>query len=568
MKPDIRPIELLIITLIILIINSCLPGKTEKSSPAVLNNGIVLPDLWPPENTEPPEPVKMEIPPYLQKKPGVICINNGRQLFVDDFLIAETNMERIYYKPVAFSGNPVLKPDHNWEYTNSGRPYAAPFSDGIWYDEKDGKFKIWYLAGAGRLKYDNGFYTCYAESDDGKKWNKPMLDILPGTNVTDTCLRDAATVWLDKYEKDPQKRYKFFNIEPPWHIVLKYSHDGIHWSREVVRSGSIGDRSTAFFNPFTDKWILSLRYNRRREDGSVSRERQYAENSDPAMLVNLTSQTGKGSDDGNIVYWFGPEPGELSNPSFPDFKPGIYNFDAIAYESIILGFFTVHKGPENDVCRKLGIPKRNEISIGYSRDGFHFYRPENEIFIGVNESDIAWNYGNVQSVAGMPVIMGDSLYFYNSGRRLNKIYNDSHISTGLSTLRRDGFVSMASSGQEKYLVTETVLFDGRFFFVNADVKGKLKVEITDRNDRPIRGYKKDDCTDMEGNSTKHMISWKSKKDLSELAGKKVKIKFYLTDGELFSFWVSPWETGESLGFTAGGGPGLDASGIDKRDNDL
>ncbi len=113
MKPDIRPIELLIITLIILIINSCLPGKTEKSSPAVLNNGIVLPDLWPPENTEPPEPVKMEIPPYLQKKPGVICINNGRQLFVDDFLIAETNMERIYYKPVAFSGNPVLKPDHN-----------------------------------------------------------------------------------------------------------------------------------------------------------------------------------------------------------------------------------------------------------------------------------------------------------------------------------------------------------------------------------------------------------------------------------------------------------------------
>jgi hypothetical protein len=39
---------------------------------------------------------------------------------------------------------------------------------------------------------------------------------------------------------------------------------------------------------------------------------------------------------------------------------------------------TMWKGPENDLCGKLGIQKRNEIGMGYSRDGFHFYRPSYE----------------------------------------------------------------------------------------------------------------------------------------------------------------------------------------------
>ena len=28
------------------------------------------------------------------------------------------------------------------------------------------------------------------------------------------------------------------------------------------------------------------------------------------------------------------------------------------------------------------------------------------------------------------------------------------------------------------------------------------------------------------------------------------------------FWISPWDTGESRGYTGGGGPGLNPCGID------
>ena len=43
----------------------------------------------------------------------------------------------------------------------------------------------------------------------------------------------------------------------------------------------------------------------------------------------------------------------------------------------------------------------------------------------------------------------------------------------------------------------------------------------------------------------------------------LKVKFYIDNGEIFAFWISPSANGESMGYTAGGGPGLNISGIDK-----
>ena len=458
--------------------------------------------------------------PYLDSKPTVIPINTGRQLFVDNFLVKETNLESVYHTPNYYAGNPVLEPDKEWEKTIQGALYAAPFSDGIWYDDKDGKYKMWYLAGAGYIHKDEKqtFYTCYAESTDGKHWEKVNQDIVPGTNIVDTCNRDAATVWLDREEKDPSKRWKFFNIERRpgdrrWQVVLKYSADGIHWSRGVAQSGDQGDRTTAFYNPFTRKWALSMRAG----TPVSSRSRYYIEHSDPEMLVSLAHRTRKDADDKFIVYWFTPDDKELRHEKYPEVEPGIYNFDAIPYESIMLGFYSAWAGPENRVCERDGIQKRNIISLGYSRDGFHFSRP-------------------------------------------------SHTSTGLATLRRDGFVSMHAGKKEGYLTTETLSFDGKYLFVNADVRaGKLAVEVLDEQGMPIEGFGVKDCVVMrKENSTKQLVTWKNQKDLTTLKGKKIHLKFYLTNGDLYAFWISPWSSGESRGYTAGGGPGLNSAGIDLR----
>ena len=554
-------------TLLLCLLTASLGAAAQQKT---LSNGITLPAEWPPRYDVPADRHEMPLP-YLEHKPDVLPVNTGRQLFVDDFLIAETTLERICHTPNFYAGNPVLEPDKEWEKTTEGAPYAAPFSDGIWYDDKDGKFKMWYLAGAGTIHKQSNqtFYTCYAESTDGKHWVKPELDIVPGTNIVDTCNRDAATVWLDRNEQDPNKRWKFFNVErrpldSRWSCILKYSADGIHWSEGAAQSGDLYDRSSAFYNPFTQKWVLSMRYST-----PVSyRSRAYLEHSDPEMLVSLAHRMRRDVPDKFVRFWFTPDDKELRHPKYPEVEPGIYNFDAIAYESIMLGLYSAWCGPENEICKRDGIQKRNVVSLGYSRDGFHFYRPTHEAFMDVNETEGAWNWGNMQSINGVPLIVGDSLYFYSSGRRLNDIMWDSYTSTGLATLRRDGFVSMRAGKEEGTLTTEKLSFDGTYFFVNADVKAKkaaLAVELLDEQGQPIPGFTRKDCVVMKkADSTKQLVTWKEQKDLSSLKGKVIRAKFHLTNGDLYAFWISPWETGESRGYTAGGSPGLNPGGTDSK----
>ena len=223
----------------------------------------------------------------------------------------------------------------------------------------------------------------------------------------------------------------------------------------------------------------------------------------------------------------------------------------------MLGLFSVWQGPENDVCNKEGVIKRNQIMLGYSRDGYSWFREDMNPFLAVDENLSAWNNGNLQSVVGSPIIVGDKLYFYLSGRHLQ---NGSEIvTTGLATIRRDGFASMNGTGE---LQTEAMRFKGDYFFVNAEVKGSLYVEILDQDGKVISGFSKEDCEKITGDNTKQIVTWKNNQSLKSLANTTIRIKFYLDDGDLYAFWISDEPTGESRGYTAGGGPGLNKSGQD------
>jgi hypothetical protein len=81
-------------------------------------------------------------------------------------------------------------------------------------------------------------------------------------------------------------------------------------------------------------------------------------------------------------------------------------------------------------------------------------------------------------------------------------------------------------------------------FVN--FTGELQVEILDT---PFRAT-------VTGDSTHQLIRWQGATDLSVLAGRPVKFRFQLTNGKLYSFWVSPDTTGISRGYVAAGGPGF------------
>jgi hypothetical protein len=91
----------------------------------------------------------------------------------------------------------------------------------------------------------------------------------------------------------------------------------------------------------------------------------------------------------------------------------LYNLDAVAYESLLLGLFTIWRGDKNIPA---GRPRPNEVCLGFSRDGSPWHRPQRQPFLAVSEQAGAWNWGNVQSAGGGCLVVGEELWFYHSGR--------------------------------------------------------------------------------------------------------------------------------------------------------
>ncbi|MBR3923839.1 MAG: hypothetical protein IKJ45_12050, partial [Kiritimatiellae bacterium] len=128
-------------------------------------------------------------------KPTVMPVNIdvGRQLFLNDSLLAMNKAKRKWHKPVKDSRSPVLKPETALEKggKNGWNPVAAPFVGGVWYDGAEGLFKCWYNAG-----WANG--QAYAYSKDGIVWTRPAIQP-DGGNLVSCCNgpRDQGSVVMD-----------------------------------------------------------------------------------------------------------------------------------------------------------------------------------------------------------------------------------------------------------------------------------------------------------------------------------------------------------------------------------
>jgi hypothetical protein len=491
--------------------------------------------------------------PYLKNGPRVVPIDLGRQLFIDDFLIESTDLKRRFHQPKYHEKSPVLKPEMAWEKSKTAA-FAAPFSDGVWFDSKQKMFMMWYRSATGR--------TCLALSKDGVEWKRPELDLEPTSNVVLKSNRDAATVMLDHQADDEKERFKLFEArtkKSPYHIALRVSADGKKWSDEVKVSGPSWDRSTIFYNPFRSLWVASIRGHDHVGQEGVHRLRCYREANNARDVLGWTQHTdlvAKGDYiPGDLQPWVAADKLDPRNPDprFKHIEPQLYNLDVFPYESLLVGLFTIWQGPDNETCHALGIHKRNEVLVGFSRDGFHWDRSNRNRFLGVSEDPKAWNAGNVQSVGGGCLVVGDKLYFYCSGRTMQPADSGA---TGLATMRRDGFASMDAGDVQGSLTTKLLKFSGANLFVNLESqRGGLQVEVMDEQGKVIEEFSRDKCLPLVGDSAKVMVRWRGGKDLSSLVGKPVRLRFYLTNGSLYSFWVGDAK-GASNGYVGAGGPGF------------
>lgn len=519
-------------------------------SAETLHNGIVLPSPWPPRGTVQNDPA---IPPYLKTPPTVIPVDIGRQLFVDDFLIESTSLTRTFHTPQIHPASPVLKPEKPWELFD-GKPGTMPFSDGVWWDPKDNLFKMWYYAGHGAGQ------TCFATSSDGLHWSRPELDVVPGTNVVIKGWRDSNTVWLDHHAKDSSERFKMAVYSKGSLFSLMRSHDGIHWN-SAGAGAKTGDRSSFFRDPFRNRWVFSIR-----TDTHRGRSRDYWEHSDFFAFSSEATATKESGKPPQTVHWIASDSADTPRTDLKS-QPQLYNLDCTPYESLLVGLFSIWRGdyrkskasPEAIALDQEGRPKQNSLSVGFSRDGFHWDRSHRSPFIATSEKKGDWNWGNVQSVGGGCIVLRDELWFYFSGRAgkglAGTTSHDAGSSTGIAVLRRDGFASMEGASDGGTLTTRPIRFSGKHLFVNLLApNGELRAEVLDQQNHPIAPFTLESCKATKGDGTKLAVHWNGAEDLSRLIGKTVKLRFNVKNGSLYAFWISPEPSGTSNGYVAAGGP--------------
>ncbi|MEX0642805.1 MAG: hypothetical protein WD468_08905 [Pirellulales bacterium] len=554
-----------VVLAVVFAILQCSPAGSGE----LLYNGIQLPDTWPPRGSV--FPTALVTPSYLKSPPALIPIDVGRQLLMDDFLIEKTTLKRSFHEPEYYEGNPIIKPDQPWELTSfnyrnqpdfpgpvagmrGNSPMAMPYSDGVWFDPQDKLFKMWYFGGEGPSPTKSLSTTCYATSTDGIHWEKPKLRAVRWLDVKETNIvhlgkRDSATIWLDHGAKKAGERYKMWL---GW--ALHKSPDGIHWTR-VKEFRPAGDRTTFFYNPFRRRWVFSIKAPDGTWQQGLGRTRLYYE------TENFFRPPKWGSDPvdekGDVVLWTVADGADPKWEGMED-TPDLYNLDAVAYESMLLGLFTIWRGDTTEL-RESGRPKLNEVFVGFSRDGFHWDRPVRRPFLPISEKRGDWNWGNVQSAGGCCLVVGDKLYFFVSGRvGASRPGSTSHAhggSTGLAILRRDGFASMDAGPEVGTLTTRPVKFAGKRLFVNVDAdQGELTAEILGEDGKVIEPFQRTNCEVVRQDSTCCSLSWKGATDLSSLNNRPVRFRFHLKNGQLYAFWVSPDETGASHGYVAAGGP--------------
>jgi len=225
-----------------------------------------------------------------------------------------------------------------------------------------------------------------------------------------------------------------------------------------------------------------------------------------------------------------------------------------------VGMHYIHRGPKNEICAKGGFPKLIDLELGFSRDGFHWDRPDRRGFIAGSRTEGRWDRAYLHSTAGVFVVLEDQLVFpylgtsgvAPSGKR--GMYTGAAV--GLATLRRDGFASLDAEARGGTLTTRLVRFGGKHLFVNVDdPKGELRVEVLDRDGNVIAPFTRENCVPVSADSTLTQVVWKPGADLSKLAEQPVRFRFWLNGGSLYAFWVSRDESGRSDGYVAAGGPG-------------
>lgn len=464
-----------------------------------------------------------------------------KQLFLDDYLIAsKTNVTLRIHPAEKSRDNPVIRQTEPWE-----DPFNIVYGSVL----RDGdKYKAWYKSGPG---------VSYAESDDGVHWVKPALDLVAvngvKTNILFRCkdethgpdtqpyYHELFGVYQDPRETDAARRYKMGYLSIDWEykgpregrfregqrrgLGVAGSPDGIHWTLiDSFATEAIVDGATHWmFDPARGKTVLYGRTLKTPPEIEAAWSKyDWYKNWYSGRAVGRIESL-------DFAKWNVTAPMAAPVVMTADLQdiPGteIYSLMVFPYESVYIGLVQVFLAlPEAPVL---------DVQLAVSHDGEHFTRVgDRSAFIPTGPVG-SWDRFNQALANNPPLIVGDELRFYYSGRTYRhspyagKDTGPRAGSIGLATIPRDRFTSLDASFDGGEIVTKPLTLTSERVHINAKSDfGEIVIEALDPAGQSIARSKP-----IHRDSLDTKIEWEG----AELKGPVV-FRILLKNACLYALW--------------------------------
>ena len=503
-----------------------------------------------------------------------------RQLFLDDFIVAEMNgLTRVMHSPEKRGA--VLKPQGplDGEFIQSR---SAPM-----WDPARQRWVMVYIACP--LDHPEWIGPCLAFSEDGLHWTRPdlgMVDIggsannnriQPGTDAT--WQHNALDgVIFDERDPDPAHRYKGL-LGAEWREPI-VSADCVNWRRLGDTRITSGDESEFVFDTIGNRFLAAVKtYSRYGRTFSITFSSDFEhwepnrplfsvddEDQERALQVIEARLDAPGLE--KPVFVDPAPPPEASRPYQPGGQPTwraeCYNIAVFPYEGLYIGLPMIYYPTGTSLPAANNTDGFDHIQLAVTRDLESWQRlGDRKPFIGPSAIDNgrAGVYDRMQLVpTNQPVLRNDELWFYYTGFKWRdspyKVNHDGSptdpatlteaqradrdegwAAICLAVLRRDGFISL-DAAEKGYVLTRPVLLDGTGLFLNVDAsRGSVLVEVVDETGVALPGYALADCTAIHENALKTRTRWNSGKDLGDLPAGPVRLKFHIENASLYAFWT-------------------------------
>lgn len=468
-------------------------------------------------------------------------IGSRRELFVDTSLLdsiagkAELKLHHPAPQEIAFQF------DRPWEGSASG--YPTVFQDGDLYRMYYRGHR--YIIDPPPLRQAQSEVVCYAESRDGIHWTRPNLGLFDWTGS-----KENNIIWAGSYEthnfapfKDsnpstrPEERYKAIGGTTASKGLWTFkSADGIHWTRlsekPVVSTGAFDSHNTAFWDEEHKRYTMYVRYF---SEGEFKGLR--------LIGVSYSTDFANWSEPVGIAYPDSPPQQMYTNQILPYYRaPHLLFGFPTRYVARPLTPFVRNLDPLDLREKLIKADERcgTDLTDGLfmsSRDGLTFKRWDEAFLRPGPQAEGRWVYGDMYQSYGLwetrsPAGDSEISLHFNEGS-----WRDAESRLRRYTIRLDGFVSLNSPYSGGAVTTKPLVFAGNKLKVNysTSAAGSLRVELQDASGSPIPGFELESSAEHFGDSVVQTISWKNGSDVTPLIGQPVRIRFVLSDADLYAF---------------------------------